>query len=278
MRSMSAAGDARLQQALDALGVGLLAPQRADIEGIGGKRGDQRRIVDLRVVGERDQGRAAIHADLGQRLVGPVAHDLRIAEAFFRGEGRARIDDHHVVAERARHRHERLRHMHGADDDEAYRRIEHVDEDLAVAPRDRHALVAAKRIFQRRRQILSQDRLANGRGSARRWQDCVTSATLRRASTSLDEPMQHAIRRAVASCASGSTKMRMEPPQASPTFQAVLSSTPNSSAFGSPVAITSAASVMTSASTQPPDTDPRKLPSASIRSWLPTGCGAEPQV
>ena len=147
--------DARLKQPLDALGMGLFAAQRPDIERIGGKRGDQRRIVDLRVMGQRDQRRAAIHADLGQRLVGPVAYDLHIAEAFLGGEGRARIHDHHFIAKRAGHRHQRLRHMHGADDDQPHRRIEHVDEDLAVAPCERHALVAAKGIVQRRRQIRS---------------------------------------------------------------------------------------------------------------------------
>ncbi len=72
--------------------------------------------------------------------------------------------------------------------------------------------------------------------------------------------------------------MRMAPPHAKPTLHALLSSTPNSRAFGAPLAITSAASVMTSASTQPPDTEPRKLPASSMTSWLPTGCGAEPQV
>ena len=53
----------------------------------------------------------------------------------------------------------------------------------------------------------------------------------------------------------------MVPPQDSPTFQAVSSATPNSSVFGLPLSITSIASVTTAPSTQPPDTEPRKLPS-----------------
>src|SRR5271165_3956845 len=68
------------------------------------------------------------------------------------------------------------------------------------------------------------------------------------------------------------------PPQESPTFQAVSSATPNSSILGAPLPITSRASVTTAPSTQPPDTEPRKLPSLSITRFEPTGRGAEPQV
>src|SRR3954469_18170896 len=70
----------------------------------------------------------------------------------------------------------------------------------------------------------------------------------------------------------------MVPPQESPTFQAVSSATPNSSVLGLPLSITSMASVTTAPSTQPPDTEPRKLPSSSITRLEPTGLGAEPQV
>src|SRR5262245_6598205 len=70
----------------------------------------------------------------------------------------------------------------------------------------------------------------------------------------------------------------MVPPQESPTFQAVSSATPNSSVLGLPLSITSSASVTTAPSTQPPETDPRKLPSSSMTRFEPTGRGAEPQV
>src|SRR5579862_420880 len=70
----------------------------------------------------------------------------------------------------------------------------------------------------------------------------------------------------------------MVPPQDNPTFQAVSSATPNSSIFGSPLSITSSASVTTAPSTQPPETEPRKFPSWSITRFEPTGRGAEPQV
>src|SRR5580693_6026429 len=75
-----------------------------------------------------------------------------------------------------------------------------------------------------------------------------------------------------------STNTRMVPPQDRPTFQAVSSATPNSSIFGLPLSITSSASVTTAPSTQPPDTEPRKLPSSSMTRLEPTGRGAEPQV
>src|SRR4029077_17099938 len=70
----------------------------------------------------------------------------------------------------------------------------------------------------------------------------------------------------------------MVPPQDRPTFQAVSSATPNSSIFGLPLSMTSSASVTTAPSTQPPDTEPRKLPSSSMTRLEPTGRGAEPQV
>src|SRR5271169_6926432 len=75
-----------------------------------------------------------------------------------------------------------------------------------------------------------------------------------------------------------STNTRIVPPQDRPTFQAVSSATPNSSIFGLPLAITSSASVTTAPSTQPPDTEPRNVPSSLITSEEPAGRGAEPQV
>src|SRR6516225_1321008 len=75
-----------------------------------------------------------------------------------------------------------------------------------------------------------------------------------------------------------STYTRIVPPQESPTFQAVSSATPNSSVLGRPVSITSRASVTTAPSTQPPETEPRKLPWSSMIRFEPTGRGADPQV
>src|SRR4051812_32269940 len=70
----------------------------------------------------------------------------------------------------------------------------------------------------------------------------------------------------------------MVPPQDSPTFQAVSSATPNSSILGLPLWITSMASVTTAPSTQPPETEPRNVPSSLMTRLEPAGRGAEPQV
>src|SRR6478735_5463067 len=70
----------------------------------------------------------------------------------------------------------------------------------------------------------------------------------------------------------------MVPPQDSPTFQAVSSATPNSSIRGLPLWITSMASVTTAPSTQPPETEPRNVPSSLMTRLEPAGRGAEPQV
>src|SRR5437879_3393556 len=70
----------------------------------------------------------------------------------------------------------------------------------------------------------------------------------------------------------------MVPPQERPTFQAVSSATPDSSVLGLPLSMPSSASVTTAPSTQPPDTEPRKLPSWSMTRFEPTGRGADPQV
>src|ERR1700675_1280708 len=75
-----------------------------------------------------------------------------------------------------------------------------------------------------------------------------------------------------------STNTRIVPPQDSPTFQAGSSATPNSSILGLPLSITSSASVTTAPSTQPPDTEPRKLPSPSRPRLEQTGRGPEPHV
>src|ERR1700684_402932 len=75
-----------------------------------------------------------------------------------------------------------------------------------------------------------------------------------------------------------STKTRIVPPQDRPTFQAVLSATPNSSILGWPLAITSSASVTTAPSTQPPETEPKNVPSSLMTRLEPAGRGAEPQV
>ena len=68
------------------------------------------------------------------------------------------------------------------------------------------------------------------------------------------------------------------PPQGRPTCHAVSSATPKVSVLGLPSASMSSASAMTSPSTQPPETDPSKRPSAATTICPPTPTGADPQV
>src|SRR5262249_38404261 len=97
-----------------------------------------------------DQRGASIAADLGNRFIWPLARDLRIAETFLGRESTARVDNDYVVTERTRHRHKLLRNVHGANNDEAHRGIEDIDESLAGVRGNCDALVAAKRLFERR--------------------------------------------------------------------------------------------------------------------------------
>ncbi len=93
-------GQALRLQPLDAAGVGLLRAERADIEAVARERMGERGIVDLRIVGERDEGGVAVDAERRQRHVRPFGDHLHVGKALGRGEGGARIDDGHVVAEK----------------------------------------------------------------------------------------------------------------------------------------------------------------------------------
>src|SRR5580700_4487849 len=106
----------------------------------------------------------------------------------------------------------------------------------------------------------------------------VTTMAARRASRSAFRTVRMSSFMAGYFYSTFSTNTRIVPPQDRPTFQAVSSATPNSSNLGLPLSITSSASVTTAPSTQPPDTEPRKLPSSSMTKLEPTGRGAEPQV
>ena len=76
----------------------------------------------------------------------------------------------------------------------------------------------------------------------------------------------------------GSTRMRIRPPQASPAAKASPSLTPYSSILDLPSAMASSASATTAPSTQPPETDPAISPAPETASWPPTRRGALPHV
>ena len=81
MRAICSAVGARRQQPFDALGVRLAAAQRADIEAAGIKRGLQREIVDLRIVGERSDRGVAVERPPLQHVFGPFGVQRHIGKA-----------------------------------------------------------------------------------------------------------------------------------------------------------------------------------------------------
>ena len=111
-----------------ALRVGAAAAEGADVEAGRAQRDVERRVVQLRVVGEGDDGGAPVRRQGRHGLVRPVEGQGHAGEALGRGEGAARIDHGHREAERQRHRHQRLRDMHRADHDQAHRRVVRMDE------------------------------------------------------------------------------------------------------------------------------------------------------
>ena len=98
--------------------VGLSAAEGADIEYVRPQRGLQGGIIELGIVRERHDGGAAIELHGCHRLVRPLADELYVGKAGIGGEGAARVDDGDGIAGQRRHWRQRLRDMHGADDDE----------------------------------------------------------------------------------------------------------------------------------------------------------------
>ena len=135
----------QLFQPLQPAGMGAPAAEGGDVEGVAAQRGVQRRIVDLRVVGQGDDRRAAVRTNRGERVVGPVDDDLDARKPRLAGEGAARIDHRHGVARQGGHRRQRLGDVHRTDDDEAQGRVEHLKKGRAVAGLGGAAAVTAER-------------------------------------------------------------------------------------------------------------------------------------
>jgi hypothetical protein len=115
----------RLLETIHALRMRLFRTERAYVKAIARECVLERRIVNLRIVGQRDERRVAVDAERRKRRVRPFRDDLHIRKTFNRGKGRARIDNGDVVAEQLTDRRQRLADMHRAGDDEARRR--HID-------------------------------------------------------------------------------------------------------------------------------------------------------
>ncbi len=105
-------------------------------------------IVDLGIVGERDERGVVVDADRRQRHVRPFGDHLHVGKPLDAGEGRARIDDGDVIAEQLPHRRQRLADVHRAGDDELRRRHVHGEEHLAFRRLLDAALGRADMLFQ----------------------------------------------------------------------------------------------------------------------------------
>jgi hypothetical protein len=103
----------------------------------------QRGIVDLRIMRHRDKGRVAIDVERRQRDVGPFRDQRHVGKTLGARERRARIDDGDVIAQRPRHRRQRLADMDRADNDHPGGRRVDVEEQLLAGDLDVAALAHA---------------------------------------------------------------------------------------------------------------------------------------
>ena len=139
---------ALLLEPLEAARVGLSRAERADIEAIARERMQQRRVVDLRIVSERDKRRVVVDIERRQRLVRPFGDHFHVRKTLGRREGGTRIDDSDVVAEELGDRRQRLADVDGADDDELCGRHINREEDAPLRRLFHAALAAAQMLGQ----------------------------------------------------------------------------------------------------------------------------------
>src|SRR5262249_61297524 len=107
-------GQALRFEPLDAAPVRLLRAKRTDIEAVARKRMGERWVIDLRVVGEGDEGGIAIDAERRGGGGGPFRGHLHVGEKPRRSQGGARIVGSYLAAQNPRDRWRRLADVHGA--------------------------------------------------------------------------------------------------------------------------------------------------------------------
>ena len=71
MRAMSVSAEPRLAKPRHSLGVGPAAADSADVAGLGAEQRRQRRVLELRIVGEADGRVAGSELEARQRLIRP---------------------------------------------------------------------------------------------------------------------------------------------------------------------------------------------------------------
>ena len=105
----------------------------------------ERRIVDLGIVREGDDGGTPVGCGAAENVIGPFGRDLDTGKTFAIGKGAARVDHSHAIAGERGDLRQRLGDVYRADDKETQRRIVNLDEILLAAVFDRFAAVIGER-------------------------------------------------------------------------------------------------------------------------------------
>src|SRR5438270_4528950 len=234
----------------------------------------QRRVVDLRIMGQRHECRVVINIQRRQRHIWPFSDQRHVRKPLGAGKGGSRIHHRDIIVQRTRQRRQRLADMNRADDYKLRGRCIDVEEQLFAGGFDHAAFAHPQLLGKFAAQWFGSD--IGGLDQPLLAAGDIRNDDRRPARSALQIELMQSLR--LHGYPTFSTNTRIVPPQDRPTFHAVSSATPNSSILGVPLAMTSSASVTTAPSTQPPDTEPRNVPSSLMTRLEPPGRGADPHV
>ncbi len=121
-------GESQLGEPAQSRGVGLLAAQATDEESIATKRHAERRLVQLRIVRQRDDCATRVELQRSQRFVGPLIDEPHPWKSLGCSKSGSRIHDDDLVARKRRHHGQGLRNVHRPHQDHSKRGIERLVE------------------------------------------------------------------------------------------------------------------------------------------------------
>ena len=127
----------------------LLAPECPNIKCITLQRRPERGLIQLLIMSQGNDCRAAIRGQSWQRTFGPLRNQIARGETLRRGEGTARVDHGDLVTGEIRHRRERLRNVYGTDDEHARRWRKYLNEQGAVNSLADTTTILAQRFLRR---------------------------------------------------------------------------------------------------------------------------------